>query len=187
MRRPRLLRALRSLVLRRVVALALVAGMAGWAAAPVASADPAQAAQLARAHAAGPIEAALADALDAAVRAPEAADAFAEALLASLDAHPDGEALARFVRDFDGTQSDLLDLLVGHLIQARGVASPHPLSFVAGGAVLSLSASAPLAASAAPAPSSVSVVEPAGSVRAHDVERRVVPVALRSSAQPLGP
>jgi hypothetical protein len=135
------MRSFRHPLLSRLLALLLLAGFAGWVGAPLAAAHPeAKAAQLARVHAAGPVEDAVAEALAAAARADDAPAAFSEALQAALAAQPDGGPLAAYLAEA-GSLDALLDLLVGQLL--RSLSTPTPLWTAAPASVLAASAGGP--------------------------------------------
>jgi len=171
-------------LLRRALALLLLAGLGGWVGAPLAAAHPAAAAaQLARVHAAGPVEAAVAEALAQAARADDAPAAFREALHAALAAHPDGAPLAAYLAQADGPDA-LLDLLVGQLLRSLG--TPTPYWAAATAPVLPASASGPRGAFASASPKAPRAPESAAPALPV-LSPRAIPLRERSAAQPQGP
>jgi hypothetical protein len=178
------MRLFRHLLVRRLVALGLLVGLSGWMGAPFATAHPqATAAQLARVHAAGPLEAALADALQAAARAPDALEAFDSSLRAALAVHPDGEALTAYLDEM-GSARALLDLLVGQLL--RGQSLPSPFMGAALGMVPTTVQSGPRATQIERS-SSLVATEFGVQALPPEVPLVIVPLRVLSSAQPLGP
>lgn len=169
----------------RLFALGLLIGLGGWLVAPLAVAHPqVAAAQLARAYAAGPLEAAVAEALSVAARSSDAPGAFEKALHAALEAHPEGQALADLLASGE-TPATLLDLLVGSLLQSRSATSQLLLAAAAlqqaqNGANGLRGLPAGERSSMLLVPASEGVQEGAGLAVG-------VPIEVLSSAQPLGP
>lgn len=169
----------------RLLALSVLLGVGAWAMAPLATAHPqAAAAQMARVHAVGPVEQAIAEALAAAARAPDAQVAFRVALLAALDERPGGEVLAERIAD-DASGQLLMDLLVGSLLHSKS--TPSPLLMAAAAQSASAAASGG-ASSAAALPHTAG---PAAAVAAPSEAavgpRVVVDFRTLSAARALGP
>jgi hypothetical protein len=178
------MRPFRHPLLSRLLALLLLAGFGGWVGAPLAAAHPeAKAAQLARVHAAGPVEAAVAEALAAAARADDAPAAFSEALQAALAAQPDGGPLAAYLAEA-GSLDALLDLLVGQLL--RSMSTPTPLWAAAPASALAASASGPRDAVATSSPDAARTAEPAA-LASLPARPPALGQAEGPTAQPRGP
>jgi hypothetical protein len=169
----------------RLVAALLLGGFGLWVAAPLAVAYPhAAAAQMARAHAVGPVEAAVAEALAAAASAPDDPEAFEHALLAALEAHPEGVALAEYLAG-TGAPVALLDLLLGELLRNRGLPAPHLVAAVAAPSAPTGASGDRALATVLPHAEQASVGTVSAPVAVGDVA--VVSVRELSAAQPLGP
>lgn len=175
----------RHTLLYRLLAVCLLAGFGLWVAAPLAVAHPhTAAAQMARVHAVGPVEAAVAEALSVAAGAPDEPGAFHSALLAALEAHPEGQALAAYIASSDSPDA-LFDLLLGQLLRSKSLPLPHMAAATTG-------STAPVGASGdrgllAGTKDFVQGPAALAAARALGAEVVVVPLAVLSAAQPLGP
>ncbi len=177
------MRLLRLPAVRRLLSAGLLASLGLWAAAPLAAAGGVTEAQAAwaRAHAAGPVEAAVAEALSAAARETADPGAFAQTLVAALAEQPEGAALADYLREAGADA--LLDLLVGHLVRSLG--TPTALFAAAPPSPAAPVASGPRAVT----PRAITAARPAVSSAVQAPAAAPPPVAVRllSAAQPLGP
>jgi hypothetical protein len=175
----------RQTIVCRLLALSILLGVGAWAMAPLAAAHPqAAAAQLARVHAVGPVEHAIAEALAAAARAPDAREAFRAALLAALDERPGGELLAERIAD-DASGQLLLDLLVGSLLHSKS--SPSPLLMAAAAQSAQAGASGGHQSAAEARGGTLAGAPVAGPAASAVGPRVVVDFRTLSSARALGP
>lgn len=171
------MRALRHPLLQRFLSAGLLLSLTLWLAVPVTGATRTTIAAQAEGLGLPPeVEAALREAL----AATRTAGDFTEALAATLSARPDGEALAEAI---EAEPTALLALLYGHLFQAFG----HPDGPLAVPAVTAgaTAGSTPVAAAVLPLVDRSDVAHGARVVTTPP--RVVLPVALLTAAQPLGP
>jgi hypothetical protein len=173
-------------MLYRLLAVCLLAGFGLTVAAPLAVAHPhTAAAQMARVHAVGPVEAAVAKALEAAASSPNDAGAFQEALLAALEAHPEGEALAEYLASSEAPDA-LLDLLLGQLLRSKSLPLPNLVAMAAASSTAPVGASGDRVLLALNTDSEQA--KAAGVLgEAATLDAVIVPLAVLSAAQPLGP
>ncbi|MEM1041470.1 MAG: hypothetical protein AAGI91_02470 [Bacteroidota bacterium] len=170
------MRFLRHSAIQRVLSAGLLLGLGLWLVAPATgAARPVAAPPGAPPTVEAAFEQALAAAADA--RTPEA---FVAAFAEALSAEPD---LAQFLDQRGGAEL-LLSILYGHLLQAFGhdrgvVAAPAPPVAAPAGGTSSLAAKLLHAQALAPRPVAIA---PASSC-----PDTVVPLAVLSAAQPLGP
>lgn len=171
------MRLLRQSIVQRVLGLALLVGFGLWLVAPATGA--ARSALVPSSFGAPPtVEAAFEQALASAQKA-RTPEAFVATFADALGADPD---LAQFLDEQGGTDA-LLAVLYGHLLRAFG----HERGIMAAPAspVAAPTGASPVAASLYRLGGAVTVAQVASSVSATD--DIVVPLAVLSAAQPLGP
>lgn len=166
------------------MALMALVGIGAWACAPLAAAHPqTAAAQMARALAGSPLEAAVTDAL-AAVADESGADtqAFAEALYAALEAQPESDSLQELLKHH--SPESLLELLLGQLMHSYP--APHPVLASAAVAQVASSGVGNAGSALYEVPVGIQALRTASSTVTASVDE-TVSIWKLSSAQPLGP
>lgn len=178
------MRRLRHHIFQRVLALGLLGSLALGLAAPATGAATQRALEAETARVPAAVAAAAAEALGQAAQTALGPAQFQQAFEAALAAQPDGEALARFMNEH-GAAEALLTLLYEHLLRAlhpRNGLQAVPATPLATGTV---GLTSPAAGGCAP--SAVPDETYRGQLVRSDERQVVIPLAVLSAAQPLGP